>query len=62
MKEKIDSFMRLFVLCFAMIMGLFFTYAIVWVAIGLPLTSWAFALLIALALLSEFGYIKWVSA
>lgn len=62
MKEKIDNFMRLFVLMSMMVMGFFFTYALVWFTIGLPLTTWARILLIALSCLSEFGYIEWISA
>ena len=60
MREKIDNFMRLFVLLSTMIMGFFFVYAVIWFAVGLPQTNWALALLMALAVLSEYGYYLWI--
>lgn len=60
MKNKIDNFMRLLVMIFTMVVGFFTTYALVWIAVGLPQTNWAMYLLCALAGLSMLGYILWV--
>ena len=60
MKNKINNFMKLFVLVFTMTMGFFFTYAFVWFAFDLPVTKWVTLLFFALAASSMFGYYMWV--
>jgi hypothetical protein len=60
MNDKIIDFIKFFLLLFTMVMGFFFIYAFVWFAIGLPITQWTTVLLIALAMLSVYGYYRWI--
>lgn len=60
MKDKIVDFLKVFLLMFSMVMGFFFIYAFAWFALDLPVTQWAMLLLLALALLSEYGYYRWI--
>lgn len=60
MKEKILNGCMLFLLLFMMVQGFFFTYAIIWYCIGLPLTTWSFWLLYTLSGITEYGYYRWL--
>lgn len=61
MKDKIINALKFFVLVFSMVMGIYFTYGIVWLTIGLPLKNYCAWILFALSGLSTWGYIKWLS-
>lgn len=59
--EKIVEALKFISCVFVMTMGFWIIYTIAWFAIGLPETNWAMWLLFALAMLSEFLYVKWIS-
>ena len=61
-KENILDAIKAFLLLFMMVQGFFFTYALIWYGIGLPQTKWALGLLYAIALLTEYGYYRWLRA
>lgn len=61
MKEKIANGIKFFLFTFMMINGFFFTYMFTWFAVGLPQENWAVWLTWVLALLSEYGYVKWIT-
>ena len=61
MKENIINGIKLFLLMYMMSIGFFMTYSLVWVALGFDLTNFAMLIFIALSLLSEFVYIKWIA-
>lgn len=60
MKGKIDTALKVFVMVFTMLMGVFFTYAFVWFLFDLPAETWAIVLLFLLAVLSMIGFIFWI--
>lgn len=60
MKDKVINIMKVFILLFAMTMGFFFLYAIIWFCIDLPITKWTTVFLMILAGLSEYGYFRWI--
>ncbi len=60
MKGKIDTVLKVFVMVFTMLMGVFFTYAFIWFLLELPAEKWAIVLLFALAALSMVGFIFWI--
>jgi hypothetical protein len=60
MSEKIVMVIKAFLLVFVMFIGFWFGYAFIWFTVGLPQTEWALWICFALALLSEFGYCKWL--
>lgn len=60
MKGKIDTALKVFVMVFTMLMGVFFTYAFVWFLLDLPAETWAIVLLFLLAVLSMLGFIFWI--
>ena len=60
MKNKISDLLRLFIFVFIMTMGFFFTYAFIWFAMDLPIVLWSVALLVAITVLTEYGFYKWI--
>lgn len=60
MKGKIDTVLKVFVMVFTMLMGVFFTYAFVWFLLELPVETWAIVLLFALAALTMVGFVFWI--
>ena len=60
MKEKIEGYLKFAVLIYAMFMGFFSTYSLVWVGLELPLEWWSSVVVIALSALSVWGYIEWL--
>ena len=61
MKDKIINGLKLFLLIFIMVMGFYFTYGLILSLIGLQLTEWVIMGILALSMISEVLYIKWVS-
>lgn len=59
-KEKINEALKVIVLITVMTFGFWFNYSFIWFAIGLPQTSWALLVTLALAIASEYGYFKWL--
>lgn len=43
-----------------MAFGFLFTYAFIWFSFDLPVTNWAGVLLVALAILTVYGFYKWL--
>ena len=60
MKGKIVNALKFGILCYAMVMGFFASYAIAWVEMGLPIAWWASVVVIAISALSTWGYIEWI--
>lgn len=60
MRGKIDTILKVFVMVFTMLMGVFFTYAFIWFLFDLPATKWAIVMLFGLAALSLLGFIFWI--
>ena len=56
MKFNISGLAKLFVMCFVMMIGFFFVYALI---LGVPTTTEAVLLLTLLAGLSVFGFCLW---
>lgn len=61
MKEKIMDAIKFCLLTYMMTNGFFLMYAFVWQMFGLNLTDLTMFILYGVAILSEFGYVKWVS-
>lgn len=59
--KKIKTFAKIGLVLNMFCVGFFFTYAVIWFLIDLPIMWWATWVLIALALLSTFGLVKWVA-
>lgn len=59
-KERISDILKFIILTFVGSMGFWFIYMIIWFAVGLPQTNWAMWVLLALALGSEWLYVKWL--
>ena len=60
MRNKIFDALKFLIWTHTMIMGFFFTYWLVWTALGLPRPTWALVLLFAVAVLTEYGYCRWI--
>ena len=60
MKGKINTALKVFVMVFSMLMGVFFTYAFIWFLLDLPAEEWAIILLFALSSLSMVGFVFWI--
>ena len=60
LKENIGNVIKLFLLLFMMTCGFWISYCFLWCWVGFPLTNWALWLLIVVALLSEYGYYRWM--
>ena len=60
MKEKIVKYIQFFLMMFMVVMGFFFTYVLLWFAIGLQVGNSTFWVLAALAILSEVAFFSWV--
>lgn len=61
LKERVTNALKFISLTVIMVMGFWLIYAIIWMGIRLPTTNWAIWILFMLALVSEYGYIKWLS-
>lgn len=61
MKEKILNYLKFAVFLWATLIGFFTTYAFAWVSIGLPIAWWASASVMTLSVLSEWGFVKWLT-
>ena len=59
-REKILGYLKFGVFLWATLFGFFTTYAWAWVGIGFPVDWWASLLIIALTVLTEWGFIKWL--
>jgi uncharacterized membrane protein len=46
---------------YAMTMGFWFTYCLIWITAGLPDNTWALWLLFIFAVISERLFIKWLN-
>ena len=55
--KKFNDLAKLIVLCFVMMIGFFFIYALI---LGVPTTTEAMLFLLLLSGLSVFGYIRWL--
>lgn len=62
MKEKIVNFLKIVILFFAMGMGFFATYALVWVYLRLPIYWWTPWICITFAIGATWGFVKWVES
>ena len=60
MKDKIILYIKLVLLVWPGIMGFLFMYLFAWFGFGLPIEWWSSALLVALAVLSEYAVIRWL--
>ena len=61
MKEKIVNYLKFAVFLWTTLFGFFSTYAVVWVAMGLPTNHWgASVVVITLSVMSVWGFIKWI--
>ena len=61
-KEYIVNVIKCFIGVFMMTAGFWFGYAFIWFGVGLPQTDWALWICFALALLSEWGYLRWIGS
>lgn len=59
-KKNILNAIKLLIILTMMTQGFFFTYTLVWSAVGLTFTNWVPWLLYAIACLTEYGFFKWV--
>lgn len=59
-KDQVINALKFTFFTVTSIMGLLFSFAMVWHAVGLPLANWALWLLFGLALLCEWLYVKWL--
>lgn len=55
-----SGYIKLFLLITVMTVGFWFIYALIWYTCGLSLSDSAMWFLMALAGLTEYGYIQWV--
>ena len=58
-KERIVNFIKLLLMILMMIFGFLFVYTLMWFMVGLPQEPWAIFVCLALAVLSELGYVLW---
>ena len=60
MKSKFKVYLKCGILMLMAAAGFLFTYAFIWICLGLPETGWAAALLAVLSGLSTIGLIRWI--
>lgn len=60
-KERITYYLKWFLLVFPPMMGYLFMYCIVWLKLGFSLDRWMMLMLIAVAGLSEWAFLNWVT-
>lgn len=60
-KEKITKILQFIIGSITMTAGFWLIYCLIWFALNLPTTNWALFFLSILAILSECGYLAWVS-
>jgi uncharacterized membrane protein len=60
-KEAIDMGAKYIIFTYAMTMGFWFTYCLIWITAGLPDNTWALWLLFIFAVISERLFIKWLN-
>jgi len=61
MKDKIVNGIKFCIFCYAMVMGVFTTFAIAWVSMGLPIYWWSAFIGLALSVAATWGYISWIA-
>ena len=59
MKTKIMNLAKMLVMVNVMVFGFFVIYAVIWVSLGLPVTSWSAVILVVLDVLSILGFFCW---
>ena len=59
-KEVVTNVVKVLLLFAIMINGIFHVYALIWGAVGLPLTNCATFMLFVFACLTEYGYCRWL--
>jgi hypothetical protein len=60
-KEEIVNALKFMTMTIVMTIGFWVIYAMIWIVAELPEANWSMWALFGLALLSEFGFIKWLS-
>lgn len=60
MKNKIIYWLKLILLIWPPVAGYSFLYLLAWVRLGLPQEWWVTPLVVALAALSGWAFLKWV--
>lgn len=58
-KESLFNTIKFALLTMFMIIGIWFSYFVIWSLLGLPQTDWALWVLFAAALGSEYFFVKW---
>lgn len=58
-KESLSNAVKFILLTVFMIIGLWFSYYVIWSLLGLPQTDWALWALFAISLVSEYFFVKW---
>jgi hypothetical protein len=60
-KEDIIGGVQFFITLYTMVVGFWHTYLWIWYKLGLPLEWWSICGAMLLALLSMFGFYRWVA-
>jgi hypothetical protein len=58
--KNVEEGLKFFLLFAILAVGFLAIYWTIWMLIGWPLGAWSIGLLIILALLSDFGYYRWI--
>lgn len=61
MKDKIINSLKFYLFVILTVSGIVYNLMLIWVAFGLPTTTWAFLLLFGVSGLLDWLYIKWLS-
>ena len=60
-REKIEDYIKFIIFIFVTFIGFFTIYAIIWVCVRLPVNWLASLIVVVISILSEWGYISWLS-
>ena len=60
-REKIVNYIKFIIFLLVTLIGFFTIYAMIWVFIGLPVNWLASLIIVAISILSEWGYISWLA-
>jgi hypothetical protein len=60
-KDRIVNAIKFTIFTVTGIVGFFFIYTMIWLGVRIPFADWSLWVLFALAMLSEWLFVKWLS-